>query len=73
VRQFPDGVHITAQGENWLRYTTDQPQSTNPFLLQFLLENHLPVVSLSEIPRSLEDAYIQAVSQEQLLEAAHNV
>ncbi len=71
VTQFPDGLQITAQGENWLRYTTDRPQSANPILLQFLLEKGLPVVSLSEVPRSLEDAYIQAVSQDQLLEVEH--
>lgn len=64
VKQFPAGVNVTSQGENWIRYYTDQPQMNNPILLQYLLDNHLPVVSLSEVPRSLEDAYLQAVNQD---------
>jgi ABC-2 type transport system ATP-binding protein len=64
VKNYPEGLHVTAQGENWLRFTTDQPVSTNPRLVEYLLAKHMPVVSISEIPRSLEDAYLQAVNQE---------
>jgi len=31
-------------------------------MLNLLLKNNLPVVSLSEIPRSLEDVYLQAIA-----------
>jgi ABC-2 type transport system ATP-binding protein len=59
---FPDGVTITAQGSDWLRYQASQPKQINPKLLRLLLGQDIPVVSLREIPRSLEQVYLQAIS-----------
>lgn len=59
---FPDGVTITAQGSDWLRYQASQPKQINPKLLRLLLDQDIPVVSLREIPRSLEQVYLQAIS-----------
>jgi ABC-2 type transport system ATP-binding protein len=56
------GVTFTGRGENWLRYCTERPAETNPPLLQSLFEQGFPVVSLQEVPRSLEQVYLQAVS-----------
>ena len=55
-------ANIVAQGSDWLRYRTDQPVDTNPIILRSLLDQGFPVVALQEVPRSLEQVYLQAVS-----------
>lgn len=57
-----DGIIFTTMGEDWLRFRTECPQETNPRLLLGLFEQGFPVVSLHEVPRSLEQVYLQAVS-----------
>jgi ABC-2 type transport system ATP-binding protein len=65
VGEWPEGVVLTGQGENWLRFQVDDPEATNPLLLQRLLELKFPVVSFHPVARSLEDAYLQAVQHDQ--------
>jgi ABC-2 type transport system ATP-binding protein len=65
VEDWPQGVVLTGQGENWLRFQVDDPQASNPLLLRRLLDLRLPVVSFHLVPRSLEDAYLQAVLQDE--------
>jgi ABC-2 type transport system ATP-binding protein len=55
------GVRLTAQGPDWFRFHTDRPNEFNPQVLQSLVEQGLPVVGLAELPRSLEQVYLQAV------------
>jgi len=50
-------------GAGWLRYETADPETVNPLLLSALTENGLPVVTLSEMPRSLEAVYLQVVEE----------
>ena len=59
---IPPGVQISAQGATWLRYRTSQPEEDNPQMLKALLEANIPVIALQEVPRSLEQVYLQAVS-----------
>jgi ABC-2 type transport system ATP-binding protein len=59
---FPPGGKLTALGPDWLRFQSDQPQEFNPRLLHSLLDQDLPVISLHEVPRSLEAVYLQAVN-----------
>lgn len=53
---------ITSKGPNWFRYQTDQPDETNPLLLRSLLDAGFPVVQLQEVPRSLEQVYLEAIN-----------
>lgn len=62
---LPDGVTITVTGENWIRFNSNQPETDNPRLLRLLLDRGMAVVTLREVPRSLEDAYMEAVSNEE--------
>ena len=62
------GVKITSKGPNWFRYQTDQPDDANPVLLRSLLEAGFPVVQLQEVPRSLEQVYLQAINSPEELE-----
>jgi ABC-2 type transport system ATP-binding protein len=59
---LPDGVTQTGQGPDWVRYQTDNPIQTNPLVIQHLVKNNIPVVGLSEVPRSLEKVYLQAIN-----------
>lgn len=58
---LPPGVELRGQGENWLRFRVQDPQTTNPLLLRCLLNDQLPVVSFQEVPRSLERAFLHAI------------
>lgn len=59
--KLPAGAVLTSEGLDWLRYQTINPNEVNPELLQLLLEQGFPVVGLREVPRSLEQVYMQAI------------
>ena len=60
-----EGVLLTGRGEDWLRFKIEEPVETNPRLLRKLLRDRLEVVSFREVPHTLEQAYLKAVSQVQ--------
>lgn len=55
-------ARLTSSGPNWLRYQADDPLKANPAILRQFLAQDLPVMSLQEVPRSLEQVYLQAIS-----------
>ena len=61
--ELADLVTVETHGDNWLRYRTATPEAVNPRLLQRLAEHGTPVVTLSEVPRSLEDVYLHIVNE----------
>jgi ABC-2 type transport system ATP-binding protein len=63
IHQLPAGARFVEQGMNWLRYQTDDPIGTNPQVVQSFVEQHIPIVELYEVPRSLEKVYLQAINQ----------
>ncbi len=58
-----DLVSVEDFGDTWLRYSTSDPERVNPRLLQQLAERGVLVVTLSEVPRSLEDVYLRIVNE----------
>ena len=54
---------IESQGDTWLRYWSNEPTVENPALLYWLAERRIDVVTLSEVPRSLEEVYLRVVNQ----------
>jgi ABC-2 type transport system ATP-binding protein len=58
-----DLAKVEALGEDWLRFSTPNPQETNPLLLQRLASQGMGVVTMSEVPRSLEDVYLRVVEE----------
>ncbi len=58
---LPDAVVQTSSGPDWIRFQTPDPQNCNPIVLRSLVEMGLSVVSLQEVPRSLEQVYLQAI------------
>jgi ABC-2 type transport system ATP-binding protein len=62
---LPAGIELRERGDHWLRFRVGDPQVQNPHLIRCLLDQHLPVVSFQEVPRSLEQAFLQAVGNAQ--------
>ena len=62
IPSMPSGAKLTETGPDWVRFQVDDPRKTNPIILQDFLANELLVVSLQEMPRSLEQAYLQAIN-----------
>ncbi|MBC8097948.1 MAG: ABC transporter ATP-binding protein [Armatimonadetes bacterium] len=60
-----DVVTVGEVGVNWLRYTTPDPNVTNPALLRRLLGLGIEVVTLAPITRTLEDIYLQVVQEDE--------
>jgi ABC-2 type transport system ATP-binding protein len=58
VSRFAD---VDAYGDAWVRFQTPDPAATNPALLKSLAEAGVSVVTLSEVPRSLEKVYLRVV------------
>jgi ABC-2 type transport system ATP-binding protein len=66
---LPEGFQIASRGGNWLRYRSTQPEVDNPIVLQYLLNQSLKVVSLEEVPRSLEQIYLQVMNDPKIMES----
>lgn len=64
-------IELTATGPDWLRFRPLDPQNDNPLVLRTLLEAGLPVISLQEVPHSLEDVYLRVMSSAEEKESAH--
>lgn len=56
-------VHVQEHGEDWLRYATGRPDVVNPRVVERLTGLGVPIVTLSEVPRSLEEVYLRIVSE----------
>ncbi len=63
IDQLPAEMTILAKGSSWLRYQTGTPERTNPKVLEILTRAQVPVLTLSEIERSLEDVYLQIIQR----------
>jgi ABC-2 type transport system ATP-binding protein len=61
LRLFPSGIRILERGEDWVRFQVPDPVKTNPRLLKGMAEANIPVITLSEVGRSLEEVYLQVV------------
>ncbi len=60
---LPDPARFTGQGDDWIRYQAENPKIANPLVVEYLVSKGLPVIRLAEVPRSLEKAYLQAMSE----------
>jgi ABC-2 type transport system ATP-binding protein len=56
-------LDVDSHGETWLRYWSNDPANDNPRLLHWLSEQKVDVMTLSEVPRSLEEVYLRVVEQ----------
>ena len=56
-------LEVESHGNTWIRYWSNNPINDNPRLLHWLSEQKVDVVTLSEVPRSLEEVYLRVVGQ----------
>ena len=56
-------VPVQEHGPDWLRYSTGQPEVVNPRVVERLAGLGAPIITLSEVPRSLEEVYLRIVSE----------
>ncbi len=57
------GLHITRWDGRSLSYRTANPARDNPAILRALIDRGLDVIALEEVPRSLEEVYLQVMAQ----------
>ncbi|NQU29898.1 MAG: ABC transporter ATP-binding protein [Anaerolineae bacterium] len=60
--QPPAGVEIVARGSRSIRFRSEQPEKNNPLLLKILSMKEAPLLTLQEVPRSLEQVYLKTMS-----------
>ncbi len=61
--EIPQGISIISRGAHGFTFQVDQPVIKNPQLVETLTREHIPIISLQEIPRSLEQVYLEAMSR----------
>jgi ABC-2 type transport system ATP-binding protein len=69
--ELPENIRLTSCGSDWIRFQTSQPNRTNPLVLQRLIEQGFAIVSLQEVPRSLEQVYMQVIANTKAVEGAN--
>ena len=62
---LPQGVTLSENNGSRLRFRIERPQESNPLLLHRLAEIQAPVVTLQEVPRSLEQVYLKVMADTQ--------
>ncbi|MCP5099139.1 MAG: ABC transporter ATP-binding protein [Chloroflexi bacterium] len=63
VKELGDLVTIEAVQDGVIRYRTSDPDATNPQLVRRLDSLGLGIITLRELPQSLEDVYLRVVSE----------
>jgi ABC-2 type transport system ATP-binding protein len=63
---LPTGVTLSEHDESRLRFRVKRPQESNPELLRHLAKYQAPVMTLQEVPRSLEQVYLKAMAEAQM-------
>ena len=64
VTELSNLVTVDAVTEDVIRYRTDDPEQMNPKLVRCLMELGLGVISLQEVPQSLEEVYLRVVTDD---------
>jgi ABC-2 type transport system ATP-binding protein len=62
VCSLPAGIEITGRGPDWLRFHPRQAAKDNSIVIQTLLDQGFPIISLQEVPRSLEQVYLEVMN-----------
>jgi ABC-2 type transport system ATP-binding protein len=62
-RWLPEGAAVTERGQDWLRFRVRDPQAINPRVIESMASQGVRVVTLSEVPRSLEEVYLSVMRE----------
>ena len=61
LRTLPADLKVLATGPDWVRYQASVPAEANPRVLAAMATAGVPVITLSEVGRSLEAVYLNVV------------
>ena len=65
VGVFLQHVHeLVQQGPDWLTFTVQNPNLSNPQLLRILIGHDLQISAFQEVTRSLEQVYLEVMQGE---------
>ena len=64
VDLLPEDVHIRERGPDWVRFQAPDPERVNPVIIERIAAAGVRVVTLSEVKRSLEEAYLSVMQLE---------
>ncbi len=59
--ELPEDVTMLKVWDDGFRFRVENPNLANPLILEQLFKSHIPVVSVQEIPRTLEMIYLKAM------------
>ncbi len=63
--ELPVGVTLSGNSGSRLRFRVERPEESNPLLLRQLTDVQAPVVTLQEVPHSLEQVYLKVMADAQ--------
>ncbi len=63
--KLTDLVTVKEVGDDWIRYSTNDPMTTNPKILRFVMDHGADVLTLSRISQSLEEVYLTIVEEDE--------
>jgi ABC-2 type transport system ATP-binding protein len=66
-------VKVHSTGIDWLRYEVNDPHEINPSLVRYVTGLGVDVVTLSPVTQTLEDVYLQVVTEDERLEATGGI
>jgi ABC-2 type transport system ATP-binding protein len=61
--RLPSGVTLLEEGECGPRFRVEEPQTANPLLLKEIMKHGKNVIAFQEVPRTLEQVYLAAMSK----------
>ncbi len=64
VDLLPEYVRIRERGHDWVRFQAPDPEQANPVIIERMAAAGVRVVTLSEVKRNLEEAYLSVMQQE---------
>ncbi len=62
-------AEVVAGGPQWVRYRPADAATINPQVVRLLLEAHAPLLTVSEVPQSLEAIYLRIIEGDAYVEA----
>jgi ABC-2 type transport system ATP-binding protein len=64
ISDFPENTQLIERSSDHIKYSTEDPEQFNPWIIKSLSDLDVKIVTLQEVTRSLEDIYLQIINQE---------
>lgn len=61
--KLPAGVTLLQNGDSLRKFKVQDPKNTNPILIKELINQKIDLITLKEVPRSLEQVYLRVMEE----------